>query len=139
MWVYQPKSLCYLSFFCFPTRELCDRNDLEVKTRDELLSSLFSLPFFLSPFSTKILPCINLFFSFILSSHYLYQFPFSSMKQKLTKNRIPFSDPTTTMLRYYFATFLCLYVFVWSYYDNIEWTSKSWYRFDFCTNPYPSF
>ena len=47
--------------------------------------SFFTSIFFFPLFSTKILPCINLFFSFILSSHYLYQFPFSSMKQKLTK------------------------------------------------------
>ena len=70
----------------------------------------FTSIFFFPLFSTKILPCINLFFSFILSSHYLYQFPFSSMKQKLTKNRIRFSDPTTTMLKHYFASFLCLHV-----------------------------
>ena len=82
-----------------------------MKTSDELLSSLFHFHFFFPLFSTKILPCINLFFSFILSSHYLYQFPFSSMKQKLTKNRIRFSDPTTTMLKHYFATFLCVYVY----------------------------
>ena len=99
-------------FFCFPTRAATE-NDLEVKTRDELLSSPFHFLFF-SPFFNKNTPMYKSFLLLHSSSHYLYQFPFSSMKQKLTKNRIRFSDLTTTMLKHYFASFLCLTV-----HDNI--------------------
>ena len=110
MWVYLPKSLCYLSFFLF-SHTSCDRK--WSRSENKRWTFIFSFHFFFfSPFFNKNTPMYKSFLLLHSSSHYLYQFPFSSMKQKLTKNRIRFSDLTTTMLKHYFASFLCLTVHV---------------------------